>query len=53
MWLHRKLMHFLAIISALEKMPESLITQHNIFERIANNTYHHYPGTYRRISNAG
>jgi hypothetical protein len=33
---------FSAIISALENMPESLISQHNLFERVANNTYHHY-----------
>jgi hypothetical protein len=33
---------FSAIISTLENMPENLITQHNLFERVANNTYHHY-----------
>ena len=33
---------FSSIISALENMPENLITQHNLFERVANNTYHHY-----------
>jgi len=33
---------FSSIISALENMPETLITQHNLFERVANNTYHHY-----------
>jgi hypothetical protein len=33
---------FSAIISALENMSENLISQHNLFERIANNTYHHY-----------
>src|SRR5687767_1150676 len=30
---------FSAIISTLESMPEGLITQHNLFERVANNTY--------------
>jgi len=33
---------FSSIVSALENIPENLITQHNLFERIANNTYHHY-----------
>ena len=33
---------FSAIVSALENIPENLITQHNLFERVANNTYHHY-----------
>jgi hypothetical protein len=33
---------FSSIVSALEKIPENLITQHNLFERVANNTYHHY-----------
>jgi len=33
---------FSAIISALKNMPENLITQHNLFERVANKTYHHY-----------
>lgn len=33
---------FSSIISALESMPEKLIQQHNLFERVANNTYRHY-----------
>ena len=33
---------FSSIVSALENIPENLITQHNLFERVANNTYHHY-----------
>jgi hypothetical protein len=33
---------FSSIVSALEDMPERLIGQHNLFERVANNTYHHY-----------
>lgn len=31
-----------AIISAIESMPEYVLNQHNLFERIADNTYHHY-----------
>lgn len=33
---------FSSIVSALENIPENVITQHNLFERVANNTYHHY-----------
>jgi len=33
---------FSSVISTLEKIPEGLITQHNLFERVANNTYKHY-----------
>lgn len=33
---------FSSIVSALENMPESLIRQHNLFERVASNTYRHY-----------
>ncbi len=33
---------FAAIISSLEKMPEEMINRHNIFDRVANNTYRHY-----------
>jgi hypothetical protein len=33
---------FSSIISALEDLPENLIMQHNLFERVAHNTYHHY-----------
>ena len=33
---------FASIISALEKMPEETINRHNIYDRVANNTYRHY-----------
>jgi len=33
---------FSSIITMLEKMPEQTIDQHNLFERIGNNTYKHY-----------
>jgi len=33
---------FVSIISSLEKMPEEMINQHNLYDRIANNTYRHY-----------
>jgi len=33
---------FSSVISTLEKIPEGLINQHNLFERVANNTYKHY-----------
>ena len=33
---------FVGIVAALEKMPEELLNRHNLFERIANNTYRHY-----------
>lgn len=33
---------FISIISTIEFMPEHLIKQHNIVERVADNTYHHY-----------
>lgn len=33
---------FSSIIAALESMPEKLIKQHNLFERVAKNTYQHY-----------
>ena len=33
---------FSSIIAALEAMPERLISQLNLFERVAKNTYHHY-----------
>lgn len=38
----QELQAFSAIISTLEKMPEKMINQHNILERISNNTYKHY-----------
>ena len=33
---------FAAIIASIEKMPEDMLNQHNLFDRIANNTYRHY-----------
>lgn len=33
---------FAAIISALEKLPEEVMDRHNLFDRVANNTYRHY-----------
>ena len=33
---------FSSIVTMLEKMPQKLIDGHNLFDRIANNTYKHY-----------
>jgi uncharacterized protein DUF1706 len=33
---------FASIISLLEKLPEEEIERHNLYERVANNTYKHY-----------
>lgn len=33
---------FTSIVSSLEKLREEEINQHNLYERIANNTYKHY-----------
>ena len=33
---------FSSIVTMIEKMPQKLIEQHNLFERIANNTSKHY-----------
>jgi hypothetical protein len=33
---------FATIVASLEKMTEETIQEHNIYERIANNTYKHY-----------
>lgn len=33
---------FISIVSAFENMPEELISRHNLFERAADNTIHHY-----------
>jgi len=38
----QELQAFSAIITALEQMTEAMISQHNLNERIANNTYKHY-----------
>lgn len=40
---------FASIVSALEKLPEETITQHNLYDRIANNTYKHYRAHIREI----
>lgn len=33
---------FTSIVTTLESMSEYLIKQHNLFDRVADNTYHHY-----------
>ena len=33
---------FSAIVSMLEKLPQKLIDEHNLFDRVANNTFKHY-----------
>ena len=33
---------FASIVTSLEKMSETMIGQHNLYERIANNTFKHY-----------
>jgi hypothetical protein len=33
---------FSSIVSSLEKLTEETIDQHNLYERVANNTYKHY-----------
>src|SRR6266542_5507664 len=33
---------FALIISTMEKLPEDKINQHNLYERVASNTYQHY-----------
>ena len=33
---------FASIIASLEKMPEEMIHRHNLYDRIATNTYRHY-----------
>jgi hypothetical protein len=33
---------FAAIISSLEKMPEEMMNRHNLYDRVANNTFSHY-----------
>ena len=38
----QELQAFAAIISSLEKMPEETLNQHNLYDRVANNTYRHY-----------
>jgi len=38
----QELQAFNSIIAALEAMPDDLIKHHNLLERVADNTYHHY-----------
>jgi hypothetical protein len=38
----QELQAFSSIVSMLEKMPERVIKEHNLFDRVANNTYVHY-----------
>ena len=38
----QELQAFASIISALEKMPDEMISKHNLMDRVANNTYRHY-----------
>jgi len=33
---------FAAIVSSLEKMPEEMLNRHHLYDRVANNTFHHY-----------
>ncbi|HSL30159.1 MAG TPA: DinB family protein [Anaerolineales bacterium] len=33
---------FAAIITSLEKLPEEMMNRHNLYDRIANNTFRHY-----------
>ena len=33
---------FVSIVSSLEKMPEEVMDHHQLFDRVANNTYRHY-----------
>ena len=33
---------FASIITALEKMPEEMMNRHNLYDRVANNTFGHY-----------
>jgi len=37
-----ELQAFRTISSSLERMPEDVLNQHDLFERVANNTYKHY-----------
>lgn len=38
----QELSSFLSIVTALEKLPEDTIHEHNLYDRVANNTYKHY-----------
>jgi len=47
----QELQAFSAILSTLEKLPEKMIEQHNLYDRIANNTYKHYREHLKDIRN--
>jgi hypothetical protein len=38
----QELQAFAAILSSLEKMNEEMMNRHNLYDRVANNTYRHY-----------
>jgi len=38
----QELQAFASILASLEKLPEDILIQHSLFDRIANNTYRHY-----------
>ncbi len=38
----QELQAYRAIMAALERTPEEVLNQHDLFERVANNTYKHY-----------
>ena len=38
----QELNSFLSIVNSLEKLSEDTILQHNLYDRVANNTYKHY-----------
>lgn len=38
----QELQAYAAIIAAIEALPEYLLKEHNLYERVADNTYHHY-----------
>ena len=42
---------FSSVVTMLEKTPEEAINQHNLYERIASNTYQHYREHIRDIRN--
>jgi hypothetical protein len=47
----QELQAFSSVIAALENLSDGLISQHNLFERVANNTYKHYHEHMRDIKN--
>ena len=38
----QELQAFSALMSSLERIPEDILNDHDLFERVANNTYKHY-----------